>query len=250
MTQVHTELRADDNQLQLLRNLGVDVPASAGIDDVIRQLELALGDRKFLEQARWFLLSVWRHHKGADWQSPEDSGLDAATQQSLAAALLEPVPVRNSLASVLSNRRARYRLLQFATQANRRDCVCSTGSKAYTAALALLNGTGHSGRSAAAGDEVTAGPLLTPITRRRAERRQAALHADQLSHAIAAAQPQPERPLSLADYEKLEQAILRPVDRRWHRRATVRTREDRLSLLLGVVTGVAGFLLVWWLLLD
>ncbi|MEX2129954.1 MAG: hypothetical protein WD772_00590 [Pseudohongiellaceae bacterium] len=244
----HSSLEAAPSQLQYLQELGITDMQEAPVDHIVKVIEESLGERKFIEQARWFVLSVIADCTGERSQDSATgkfrSTLNYQDQLRLAQQLLEDSGARNSLASILRNRRARYKILPFAPQAQTAAQVLSNQSKAYSFVVRLLS------------TDLSATESITPerpepetINHRRARRRQAIVvridssRIDSTPEALRSS-------LSTTELEQFEKVLSKPVDEILRRKTTVRIAEDRLSLAAGFVTGIVVFVLAWLLLLQ
>lgn len=232
------------SHLQYLRELGIQDLGDAPVDAIVGAIEKALGDRKFMEQARWYVLSVYRHLTGGDWDDPELSDLPGDHLANLTAALLANGEGRSSLAAILRNRRSRYRLVEFAERADSKRQILSSSSKAYQFVRAQLY-------KEEAGDTLSALVATESIVSRRARRRH--IHTlmplgDPQRRPSTPAAP-PALSLSAEEIAKLEKMLMTPAPGRPKRLGHYRSPEDRLSLAAGFVTGVVVFVLIWWLVL-
>lgn len=226
--------------LQLAERLSIPIAPDLSDDEVVATIEQVLGSRKLEVLAQWYLWSVLLHLRE---ETAAGGAEPPAVLQPLAVALLADPGSRGSLTAVLRQRALRYRRLRFATQADPSAGIVATGSKVYQAAREAL----------------TTSDLWAPgqtLVGRRARRQQApaARAAD-----TATAQPPtvptrrdtaPPVPLSAESFERLEQAMQRPVDPLQARRAADPATGQGLSLLAGVVCGALVYLLVRWLFLT
>lgn len=218
------------------------------------------------ELARWFVMSVLRHLRGQRWPSPDASNLDRQQQEQLAAEFIADPAARKSLLTVLRDTRLRGRLVDFAQSRDPGRGILTDSTVAFDKARQLLlqkglTTTAKPGpRAKATGPEPvdeqvqSANNLLLPasragasISQRRAARRRAGIRAVTAPQPRNSTQHGTGGEMSDEEYAQLEAALSRAPEGRQHPVSRPAFREDRVSLLAGMLAGVLVFLLVWWL---
>lgn len=264
-------------QAELASSLGISLDESSSLLQLMQALDKALGQKYLLEQARWFILSVYRHLTKANWDTISESGLSLEQQYELAEIYISSDKFKQSLITVLKDPRTRFTLLGFAKSRNLEKRVLSTTTKAYQHAKGILadkelvaskplRKRGQASASAKSQSQATAdtnsGADARPdaeagdsVVNRRAARRGFAdtSHADGQSEveaeSVSRASPDASQTtMSEEEFEELEEELSsgeKPAATNW----TYETNEDRLSLLLGLAAGGGFCALMLWMFL-
>lgn len=133
---------ADSNQVSLAVELGIVLEEGVGVDSVVLKINQALAGKSIEEQARWFVLSVFRHLTSAQWLEPTASNLDLSCQYSLAQDCLVVDGFKKSMTTVLKDRRYLFTLLRFGKSKDTKKNIISSTTKAYKIAAAVLKEQG------------------------------------------------------------------------------------------------------------
>jgi len=258
-------------QAELASSLGISLDESASLRQLMLELDKALGQQYLLEQARYFILSAYRHLTKANWESISESGLSLEQQYELAEIFVGSDKFKQSLITVLKDPRTRFTLLGFAKSRNLEKRVLSTTTKVYQHARKILvdkelvaakpsrkkvqASADSNSRSYAGADKspvVNAKPDAgDSIVNRRAARRgfPDTSYADDNSEveteSVDRASPgASEMAMSEEEFAELEEELSsskNPAATNW----TYETNEDRLSLVLGLAAGGFCALLLW-----
>ena len=100
-------------QAELASSLGISLDESTSLRQLMLELDKALGQQYLLEQARYFILSAYRHLTKANWESISESGLSLEQQYELAEIFVGSDKFKQSLITVLKDPRTRFTLLGF-----------------------------------------------------------------------------------------------------------------------------------------
>lgn len=218
------------------------------------------------ELARWFVISVLRHLRGQRWPTPDASSLDRQQQEQLASEFIADPAARKSLLSVLRDTRLRGRLVDFAQSRDPGRGVMADSTVAFRQASQLLRQQGlveaeKPGPPAeAVGPEpvaeqmqpanqslAPAGRAADSISQRRAARRRAGIEAVSAQQPRSSTQRGTGSKMSDEEYAQLDAALSRAPESPRLPESRPAFKEDRVSLLAGMLAGVLVFLLVWWI---
>lgn len=263
-------------QAELANSLGISLDESSDLPQLMLALDKALGQKCLLEQARWFILSVYRHLTKASWDSVTESALSLDQQYELAEIYISSDKFKQSLITVLKDPRTRFTLLGFAKSRNLERRVLSTTTKAFQhakeiladkelVASKLVKKQGQASTNSKSQSEIIAENGSAPLTRpdteagssvvnRRATRRgfADAKHLNDKSDveagSVEQASSKADQAMSEEEFAELEEELSsskKPAATNW----TYETNEDRLSLLLGLAAGGGFCALVLWIFL-
>ena len=260
-------------QAELASSLGISLDESTSLRQLMLELDNALGQQYLLEQARFFIISIYRHLTKANWDSVAESGLSLEQQYELADIYISSDKFTKSLITVLRDPRTRFTLLEFATSRNLEKRTLSTTTKAYQHAKEILAGKELMATKSAAKRRMASvnsdshsqtdadkRPGANPavgysVINRRAARRGfwASGHAGGKlwigSKSVRPATPEArETTMSEEEFAELEEDLSsskKPEATNW----TYETNEERLSLALGLVAGGVFCTLVLWMLI-
>ena len=260
-------------QAELASSLGISLDESTSLGQLMLELDKALGQQYLLEQARCFILSVYRHLTKANWDSVSESGLSLEQQYELAEIYISRDKFKQSLITVLKDPRTRFTLLGFAKSRNLEKRVLSTTTKAYQHAREILadkelvamkparkrgQASVNCNSQSQADADKSLGADANPeagdsVVDRRAARRgfTDGGHADDKpeveAESVDFANPETgEAAMSEEEFAELEEELSsskRPAATNW----TYETNEDRLSLLLGLAAGGGVCALMLWI---
>lgn len=135
---LNTPVSLHPNQGSVAIGLGLDVAKLGSPEDAVDAIESKLGTAAEEECARWFALSVLRHLRKEKWATPNRSGLDDASQKSLAKDCLAVEGFSASLRIVTKDARSKYRIVGFASSKKIERGVLATGTKGYKIAATII----------------------------------------------------------------------------------------------------------------
>ena len=240
------ELSVD--QLNLGAKLGLD--ANGAGSDFVPKIEGLLGQNTLLEQARYFLMSIFCHISGEQWSTLEDCKLTEEQQLELARKYIDGDEFKQSLRTVLKDDHFKFTLLRFAKARNLSTRTLSLTTKAYKHGVEILktNGLVDPNKKKPRAKRKTAKPKdKGSLVDRRAARR--GYFEEELVDALLGperSQVHPEvQNISDEEFADLDAKLgeLDSPPENW----TYNTAEDRFSLLAGLVLGCAVFAVVIWL---
>ena len=263
-------------QAQLANSLGISLSEDSSLQELMQAFDNALGQKYLLEQARWFIMSVYRHLTKSKWDSLTDAGLSLDQQYELAEIYVSSDKFKQSLITVLKDPRTRFTILGFAKARNLEKRVLSTTTKAFQHAREVLASKELVAAKASSKSGQRAGKIQeqqleqvseaagsapeTPqtagasVVNRRAARRgfsetSEAINAQAGVDVIAEeSDTASQAAMSEEEFAELDEVLSsseQPAAPNW----TYQTNEDRLSLLLGVAAGCGFFALVLWMFL-
>lgn len=248
---------ASDNQLKLASELGIDCDATVGTATLVRSIERELGQDTLLELTRWFVMSVLRHLERAAWKEPAASTVQEDHQYSLAATYLAVDEFKKSLRTVLKDSRCKFTLTDFAKTRNLDRRILSYKTKAFERAKRLLLQAGWAGQISQATEIETASKAESSVADKSVVNRRAMRRGYLESEPRGSASSEDVKHkrqdrikangMSEAEYRKLEQALMRkqpqPIQHNWN----YRSNEERMSLIMGLLSGFGVVALVLWL---
>ncbi len=250
---------ASQNQLTFAAELGIDTEADSNAESLIRQIERQLGQDTILEQSRWYVMSVLRHLKHADWSDPLDSNLETDRQYALAQDNIATDALKKSLQTILKDYRCKFTLVDFGKSRNGRKRILSYTTKAFSRASLLLTEAGlvearkKNQPQTDSMENSSAVPTTNSVVSRRAARRgySGPSSATEIEVEQSAQKPIDSttvQEMSEEEYAELDKAFedgdQQPMQN-WH----YKSYEDRISLALGVVAGFGVCAIVLWVFL-
>lgn len=240
-------------QLDFARDLGLEQQEQETDIEFIKRIEQHLGQESMLELARWFLLSIFQHLKGASWNSISESQVESDKQYELAAEYIAKDEFKQSLLIVLKDHRLRFTLLGFAKARDPQRRILSSTTKAFRRGREILLQHGLvdpqsvKTRKAQKQEKEAAKPTDSAVSR-RAARRVAGINAagqktplkdSPVSEPIAG-------DMSEEEFAQLDKA-LGEGKAEPGQPFTYHSNEERLSLLLGALAGGGLFILTLWI---
>ena len=256
--------------VDLPRQFHISLSDNNSLQDLMQAFDKALGQKYLLEQARWFIMSVYRHLTKSKWDSLSDAGLSLDQQYELAEIYVSSDKFKQSLITVLKDPRTRFTILGFAKARNLDKRVLSTTTKAYQHAREVLASRElvvtkasrkNSAPASATPEQVseatgnaTEARQPASVVNRRAARRGFSETTDAIGAQAGAdvvaeeIDTDSQAAMSEEEFAELDQMISnseKPAAPNW----TYQTNEDRLSLLLGLAAGCGFFALVLWMFL-
>ena len=247
---------APPGQQQFAQQLGIDLSAITETADLVKDIEQRLGKNKDRELARWFMLSAWRFQQRGTWQEAEQSGLSPEQQYHLADELLNDKEAMSSLRTVLRDPRFRFSLVNFDRLRDPGSLTLASTTVAFRHAQQLLNQASIEVGQKEQPIPVSEDGAEALVVDRRARRR--GYTGPELDIAplanivdpIRVSRPRQERGSALndAEYQALDDALQNAPSAE-NRNFSYRSHEDKISLLLGIGSGLVLFLLVSWVFL-
>ncbi len=250
--------RPTATQQQLARDLQLNSVLESDVETLVSAIDEALGNDALRQRAYWFLLSVWRDRQGECWTHPDEVALNEDHLENALQRFLERKDACLSLGKLLADKRTRYCMMDFGSKRDIGQRRLARSNKAYQVAIAALSEASANSvpRGIDDANDTAAIGTSASIVDRRAARRVAA----QVS-AVAAAitdgsddwprsLARPVSDLSEEEYQEMQNALdsESPVDP-----ALIGSNSKRLnekaSLALGILAGLAFFVLLSWLLL-
>ncbi|PCJ25881.1 MAG: hypothetical protein COA96_06440 [SAR86 cluster bacterium] len=249
----------DECQRALASKLNIVLTADEDVNpigSVVFKINQKLGSKAIEEQARWYVLSVYRHLAKARWSEPAASGLPESRQYSLALDCLGMKGFKKSLQAALKNDRCKYTLLEFRRNKNTDQRILSPATNAYKHAASVLKEEGliqavkkpikDSAVETNGKPEKKPAQTKRRVVNRRAERR--AYPADEFLSDVAAKDLESTKPairsvMSDEEFSDLESAIANSKDatqKSW----SFRGNDERWSLIMGLAAGAGFFILI------
>lgn len=255
-------------QLSQARALGLDLENLSDAAALVHAMDEHLGKKAIEWQAYWYVMSVWRDLQNGQWQTPKDSGLDDATLESVLRKFLERRETRYSLTRVLAESRYRYSLVSFAERRDMQELTLTRTTKAYRFAVAALSEVALASAEApinASADGSDPEPdradssTSKSIVDRRAARRarefdsavaSVARSVNDMQEKPATNLARPVAELSDEEYSELQEVLQDDESeiKIVHSRRRLGVSGERVSLLLGLVTGLLFFVAAQWVL--
>ncbi len=253
MSESSTVYMPNPDQCSVAEELGIDSTDLLNTDIAVALIENKLGVNSIEVLARWFMMSVLRHVNRASWAEISENQMDHARQESLVKDCLAVPGFATSLKTVCKDNRTKYRLVGFASSKNLDRGVLSTATKAYKIAVQVLAEAGlveerKSGNSKNKKVAVAASHVLADISQktavgRRAERR--GYHGDDFMEVDEAiSKSNREESMSKEEFADLEAALSRNDPEIAQQDWNYQSKEDRWSLILGLLAGVGFFVFV------
>ncbi len=241
------------NQLSLASELDIELKSDAEVSELVIRIEQALGEKLLPELCRWFIVSAYRYRQRENWTHPDESDLDKELQYSLARAFLETRDGKTSLQAVLRDPRFRFTLVGFGKNRNADALILSSSTKAFRRAQQVIGQIPRlqgQGAESAADSTETAEALV--VDRRARRRGYSGIDVDNLDAPlpedpvrISTPVAEPETLMNEDDYQALEHELENAVPAE-DRNFSYRSYEDKISLALGMASGLVLFLLALW----